>query len=116
MIDRRAKPLCRALRESLQTGKRPALPAGGDLLWTWFSDLHAARSFGMNGPNPITFTEIAAYLALYRIPAQPHHIAILRAMDAVYLDFAYASRGSADGGGSRKPSDITAVAFDAFFG
>ncbi|TDK38611.1 hypothetical protein E2F50_00145 [Rhizobium deserti] len=117
MTDRRAQQLCEALRVSLRTGKRPALPAGGDILWTWFSDLHAARRYGMNGPDPLAFSDIRAYFELYRIPAEPHHVSILRAMDGTYLEHAFASRDGTGGATVRQPSsDLTAAGFDAIFG
>jgi hypothetical protein len=117
LTDRRAKLLCEALKLSLRTGKRPTLPAGGDLLWSWFLELHATRSYGPAGPNAISFAEIGAYLELLQIPAQPHHVRILRAMDAEYLEHAFAGKGGATGATSRQPqSDLTADGFDAIFG
>lgn len=113
-MSRLSKLLCKALKTWLETQKRPILPAGGDLLWRWFADLHSARSYGMVGPNPVGFTEIHAYLQVMRIPAEPHHVEILRAMDSEYLAFAYSKAGGKQG---RQPSgDLTAAGFDALFG
>jgi hypothetical protein len=117
LTDRRAKLLCEALKLSLRTGKRPTLPAGGDLLWSWFLELHATRSYGPNGPNAISFVEIGAYLELLRIPAQPHHIQIVRAMDAAYMEHAFAGKGGATSGTSKQlSSDLSPDSFDAIFG
>ncbi|WP_430251683.1 phage tail assembly chaperone [Neorhizobium sp. DAR64860/K0K1] len=113
-MNRRTKLLCEALKDSLRTGSPAQIPAGGDHLWRWFLDLHGARSFGFSGPNPISFVEIRAYLELLRIPAEPHHVEILRALDSAYLEHAYASR---DGKGASKPAGpLSAESFDAFFG
>lgn len=112
-MSHRSKRLCEALRASLETGKPPRLPAGGDLLWRWFLDLHNARSYGMTGPLPLNYTEIAAYLSVMRIPAEPHHVVTLRAMDNTYLEHKYRNAGKPE----RRPAgELTADAFDAAFG
>ncbi|GGG62755.1 hypothetical protein GCM10011415_06390 [Salipiger pallidus] len=42
------------------------------------------------GPNPISFPEIEAYCRLMRLPLEPHHVEAIRAMDAMWIDRAYA--------------------------
>ncbi|SCM70015.1 conserved hypothetical protein [uncultured Pleomorphomonas sp.] len=80
------KLLCAEVRRNLKGGDRPRIPAGGELLWRWFSDLSGTRQAGFGGPLPITFNEIAAYARLFAIPIAPRHVAILKAMDAAFLD------------------------------
>lgn len=62
-----------------------AIPSGGELLWRWFLDLNRSRTYHMSGPNPISHAEIQSYAQLMRWPIEPRHVAILRAMDEVWL-------------------------------
>jgi hypothetical protein len=80
------KLLCAEVRRNLKAGDRPRIPAGGELLWRWFSDLCGTRQAGLNGPLPIAFNEIAAYAWLFTIPIEPRHVVVLKAMDAAFLD------------------------------
>lgn len=84
-MNRLEKLLCAGLRRNLEKGGRPSIPAGGELLWRWFTDLSAARGWGAAGPNPISFSEIAAYARLTSWPIEPRHVAILQAMDREML-------------------------------
>ena len=80
------KRLCNEVARNLKAGDRPRIPAGGELLWHWFGDLHATRQVGYSGPMSITFMEIEAYARLNRLPIEPRHVAILRAMDRSFLE------------------------------
>lgn len=80
------KLLCVEIKRNLKAGDRPRIPAGGELLWHWFSDLNATRQSGFSGALPIAFTEIAAYAQLFHIPMEPRHVAMLKAMDTAFLE------------------------------
>ena len=82
---RLSRQLCAELRRKLDAGGMPRIPAGGELLWRWFIDLNAARTWGAAGPNPIAFTEIEAFARLSRWPLEELHVAILKAMDREML-------------------------------
>lgn len=114
------KLLCDELKRNLRDGGAPQIPAGGDLLWRWFLDLNRSRRHHMGGPEAITYAEIAAYGTVNRWPLEPHHVAILRAMDAVYLECAYAKTAKAPEGVKTLtlPSQhaMTTGLFDAMFG
>ncbi|MBB3289912.1 MULTISPECIES: hypothetical protein [unclassified Rhizobium] len=117
--DRLKHHMVTALKESLVTRKRPRVPSGGALLWRWFLDLSRSRCYHMNGPNPITHAEIEAYCRLYRIAMQPHHIAILRAMDDAYIDQLAVMRNQRDGVKvlpHTATGKISAGLFDTLFG
>lgn len=42
----------------------PEFPESLDYLWRWFTELDRARTFSMNGPDPITHTAIDAWARL----------------------------------------------------
>jgi hypothetical protein len=111
--------LCATLRAQL-AGQKPRLPEGSAPFWRVFQALSGARSYHQFGPNPISFTEIAAYAALMHMPLAPHHVEILRAMDAVWLEHAYAGAGNKAPDGmktiaGRAAQPLTAAMFDAMF-
>ncbi|MCV9997684.1 hypothetical protein OE766_05445 [Pararhizobium sp. YC-54] len=109
-----------ALRTSLQTGKAPQLPAGGDLPWRWFLDLNRTRTWHAAGPHALSYNEIEAYCRVRRWPLQQHHIDVLLAMDDAYLEHVRSSQASAQGGGKAVPkaflSKAAPAALDAVFG
>lgn len=116
------KLLCAELKRQLE-GKgvaMVAIPAGGELLWKWFMALHKTRQAGMNGPQPITYAEIAAYSRIYSLPIEPRHVAILIAMDQAYLETVYKKQPQAPEGIKVLPpvssAAISAGSFDAMFG
>ena len=97
-----------------------AVPAGGDLLWRWFLDLNRTRTYHAAGPNPISYSEIEAYARMNRWPMKPRHIAIIRAMDEVWLEHA-SKRTTLTPEGVEllkpgSPTPMTAGRFDAMFG
>lgn len=114
------KLLCDELRRQLEakTPVAPRIPAGGDLLFRWFLDLHRARSFHAAGPNPISHSEILAYAQLMRWPIEPRHVAIITALDRTYLECR--TKPEAPEGVKTLPpistAPITGGMFDAIFG
>lgn len=108
-----------ALIKSLDTGKPPRLPDGGELLWSWFCDLASTRSLHMAGANPVTVTEIEAYSRMMRMPMAPHHVSMLMAMDRAFLDHANRARDPGPAADASAPKissrPMTAALFDALF-
>lgn len=108
------------LKKHLASGKPVILPAGGQLLWQWFTDLCSGRSLHAGGPNPISLGDIDAYCRISRWPMQPHHVAILQAMDRAYIEHAYAGQQRTPDGVKTLPPRsehaMTAGMFDAMFG
>lgn len=64
---------------------RPVCPRAGRPAWRLFRELHAVRTSNAWGPNPITYTEIAAYQAVTRQPLHPVEVELIRALDTEYL-------------------------------
>ncbi|MDS9467950.1 hypothetical protein RGQ15_10270 [Paracoccus sp. MBLB3053] len=95
-MDRLKKQLCAAVKASL-TGKKAYPPEAGRDLWNAFQGLSGTRTYNPAGPNPIQPSEIAAWCQLMRLPLEPRHVEILIAMDAAWLDHAYARTKAPDG-------------------
>lgn len=99
-----------ALRDHL-AGEPLRRPPGTEILWRAFFELSAARSGGGLGPNPIAPSEIEAWARLMRVPLEPHHAAMLMAMDRLWIDHVYTKRDKSPVAGP-----LNAAAFDAAFG
>jgi hypothetical protein len=65
-------------------------------VWTWFTELHAARSSGM-AANPISFTEIDAYCRLNQVVMTPWELGLIRQLDSIAL---------APAGGKGRPAPV----------
>ena len=108
------KQLCEALARFLAGNQKPAIPEAGRLLWSIFVDLAKSRSYGANGPNPISFAEIEAFARLNRWPLQPHHVEIIRALDETWLKHGQPTERRPGRLGPAQPMNV--AAFDAVFG
>lgn len=106
-IDRLRRQMVAALADHL-AGLPPRPPFAGLGLWQVFAALSEARRWGPNGPDPIQPTEVAAWAGLHRVALPPHHLGILTAMDAAWLDHARQGDGVAGA--------LTGERFDAMFG
>ncbi|MCE6960569.1 hypothetical protein LAZ40_16210 [Cereibacter sphaeroides] len=108
--------ICTALRQRL-AGQKPRLPDAAGFLWGAFWQLSRCRTMHAAGPNPIGWTEIVAWARLMRVPLEPHHVAILTAMDDVWLDHAYGARGPGGQAPAVQSSQpLTPQILDAMFG
>lgn len=85
------RQLCRALRIIL-SGQRAIIPEAGRDLMGFFFQLSEARTWHAAGPNPIGFADIAACCHLMRQPLEPRHVALIRALDAVWVEHFYHRR------------------------
>lgn len=105
-LARLSRILCEALKLHLVEKVRPRVPEAGRILWNCFADLSEGRRIGEAGPEPILLTEFAAWAALHKCPLEARHLAVIRALDRVWLDNA------------RNPEaqPITPEGFDAVFG
>lgn len=123
MMHRLETHLTAALRRHLAGGK-PVMPEAGVLLWNLFMEISASRTYHAAGPHPISFAEIEAYARLNRWPLQPHHVAIIRAMDDTWLEHTYRKMQAGNGHDGHtfdsaryaNAHPITAAGFDAVFG
>lgn len=73
------------------TGKTPdelVAPDFPDLLlylWEAFLDLHKGRSYGMNGGNPLTWSDIAAWCNLTGIVLSSWEVTTIKALDMAWV-------------------------------
>lgn len=61
------------------------IPDGAEHLVDWFWTLSATRQQGFNGPLPVGFSEIQAWINLTGEIVTREEVEILRLMDAAYL-------------------------------
>tara|TARA_R110002153_G_scaffold58228_1_gene159727 strand:+ start:566 stop:760 length:195 start_codon:yes stop_codon:yes gene_type:complete len=54
-------------------------------LFTSFLSLSQGRSGGMNGPNPITYPDIKAWVELTGNPLSPREVGTIKLLDATYI-------------------------------
>lgn len=109
------KLLVAALRASM-AGRATIVPEPGRLIWSWFVEISGTRTYHAAGPNPISHAEIEAWARLHRWPLQPHHVALLRTLDAAWLDCAFAAAKNPKAAKEKPSGALSAGAFDAFFG
>lgn len=116
-IDRLTNHLIAALRQNLATRKPVAIPEAGRLLWQIFGELSSGRTYNQAGPNPISYQDIVGFSHIARWPLQPHHVTILRAMDAAYLEQAYKQQRRETNSGEpvRVSQPMTPAVFNAMF-
>jgi len=81
---RLARQLADAVAEAA-LGRKPRVPEAGRTAWRWFVALTETRGRDLSGPLPISFAEIEAYGRLTGTPFQPHHVALIRAVDTAWL-------------------------------
>jgi hypothetical protein len=63
----------------------PEIPAALEHLWQWFCELSGSRSGNGGGPNPIAYSDIAAWAALTgRLPA-PRDVHAIVALDQAFF-------------------------------
>jgi len=53
-------------------------------LWGIFVDLNSGRTYGMS-PNPLTFTDIAAYAALTQVDFRAWEVSLIKQVDLLWL-------------------------------
>jgi len=54
-------------------------------VWNWYCELSAARTSNGFGLNPISYTEIDAWVRLLRIDVVPWEIRVIKNLDSMYL-------------------------------
>lgn len=57
------------------------IPAGAEFVWSCFHDLNSARGAGINGPLPISFTDILSWCLLTGERLRPWELRAIRALD-----------------------------------
>lgn len=87
-------------REHLQqvekaTGKKPKeldgppIPLNGMFVWDSFLDIHQGRSYGMSGPNPLSWEAISAWCNLNEIVLSSWEIGMIKSLDSIWVRIAH---------------------------
>lgn len=65
--------------------EEPEIPECAMHIWEWFWTLHSRRQSGFESPQPLTYSEINAWVTLTRTPVFPQEIDALIQMDSAFL-------------------------------
>lgn len=109
-IARLRRQLVAVVNAWCDTGKALPLPLAGVPIFAAFADLSRARRWSEVGPDPLQWSEIAAWAARPGRHLPPHHLDMIRALDAAWLEGQRKPQGEAVAG------PLTAAAFDAAIG
>jgi len=72
-------------RFDVDTPEAPVLDPDFDYLMDWFWELHQGRSMGMGDGEPLSFTEIEAWVRLTGTVIRREEVRILMTIDRAYL-------------------------------
>jgi hypothetical protein len=61
----------------------PPFPESVAYLWDWFMELDRSRTYGMGGPDPLTYQAIDAWARLTDRHPAPHEVEALFSLDLV---------------------------------
>lgn len=95
------------------SGKAIRQHEAGSLYWSIFTDLHSSRLWTETVPQPITYTELAAYCQCMEWPLRPQDVAIIRAMDRAYVEAFHKGEPAAP---AMPKQALTPAIFDAVIG
>ena len=70
-----------------QLDESPEIPFYLEHVWNWFWQIHKGRTYGMSGPNAITWENILAWRMLLDIQIRPIEVEILNEIDSAYLKY-----------------------------
>lgn len=71
----------------LELEESPEIPFYLEHIWGWFWQIHKGRTYGMSGPNPLTWENIKSWRDLLEIQIRPIEIEIIYEIDSVYLKY-----------------------------
>ena len=71
----------------LQIEEAPEIPFYLEHIWGWFWQIHSGRTYGMSGPNPLTWTDIQSWSNILKTDIRPIEAEILKEIDSVYLKY-----------------------------
>lgn len=74
-----------AARYNATIPEEPEIPEEGQHLWDWFWVLSERRQKGFDSANPITFSEIKAWVDVTGVIVLPEEVEVLIIMDTAYL-------------------------------
>ena len=75
-----------AARYNATVPEEPELPEVAEHIWWWFWQLNQRRQKGFDSPNPLSFSEVMAWVNLTNTYILPEEIEAIMAMDSAYLE------------------------------
>jgi hypothetical protein len=80
-----AKQLGKSLDDVEQANSAALFPDIASYVWATFISLHDGRTYGMSGPNPISYDIIKAWCDLYGVALNPWEIDTVKALDNLWI-------------------------------
>jgi len=80
-----AKQLGKDVSDIEQANSDALFPDIASYVWATFLSLHDGRTYGMSGPNPISYDIIKAWCDLYGVSLNPWEIDTIKALDNLWI-------------------------------
>lgn len=80
-----AKQLGKQLEEVEQANAAALFPDVAAHIWATFIELHDGRTYGMSGPNPISYDIIKAWCDLSGIDLLPWEVGLIKSLDNLWI-------------------------------
>lgn len=84
-LEQVAKQLGKSVEEIQQYNADAIFPDAASHLWATFIQLHDGRTYGMSGPNPISYDIIKAWCDLSGIDLSYWEIEIIKSLDNLWI-------------------------------
>ena len=84
-LEQVAKQLGKQLEDIEQANADAIFPDAASHIWSTFIQLHDGRTYGMSGPNPISYDIILAWCNLTGIDSSHWEIEIIKSLDNLWI-------------------------------
>jgi hypothetical protein len=80
-----AKQLGKNVSDIEQSNADAIFPDLASHLWATFLELHDGRTYGMSGPNPISYDIIKAWCDITSVDLSPWEVSTIKALDNLWI-------------------------------
>ena len=80
-----AKQLGKDVSDVEQSNANAIFPDLASHLWATFLELHDGRTYGMSGPNPISYDIIKAWCDITSVDLSPWEVSTIKALDNLWI-------------------------------
>lgn len=80
-----AKQLGKEVSDIEQSNADAIFPDLASHLWATFLELHDGRTYGMSGPNPISYDIIKAWCDITGVDLSPWEVSTIKALDNLWI-------------------------------
>lgn len=84
-LEQVAKQLGKDLQEVEQVNAEAIFPDAASHIWAAFIELHDGRTYGMSGPNPISYDTIQSWCKLSGVDLSYWEVRIIKSIDNIYI-------------------------------